>query len=337
MLVPNESPKVLIVGPSWVGDMVMTQSLCAALHQTYQDPQIDILAPQWSSPVIARMPGVREAISHDIQHGEFSWKKRRQLSYELKQQAYDKAIVIPGSWKSALIPWLAKIPVRTGFLGEQRFGLLNDYHRLNKTMLPTMLERLLFLANPSQKPNISQPHYPVLHTQDPTAAMHRLSMANQGGQSILGLCPGAEFGDAKQWPAEYYAEVAKHQLDQGWQVWLFGSLKDQSITAEINQMCQGRCMDLAGQTALGEAIDLLSLVDLVVTNDSGLMHVACALGRRVICVYGSSSPRFTPPLSVKAEIVSLSLPCQPCFKRTCQFGHRHCLTQLSSDRVLSHI
>ncbi|MBV53421.1 MAG: lipopolysaccharide heptosyltransferase II [Coxiellaceae bacterium] len=334
MFVPSESPKILIVGPSWVGDMVMSQSLCAELHNTYQNPQIDILAPQWSSPVIARMPGVRHAVSHDIQHGEFSWGKRRQLGRSLKKYGYDQAIVIPRSWKSALIPWQANIPVRTGFLGEQRFGLLNDYYRLNKAALPTMLERLLFLASPNRQPKVSSKYYPQLITQDVTAALHKHSIAHQGGQSILALCPGAEFGDAKQWPADHYAQIAKHHFRQGWQVWLFGSKKDSKITAHINGLCQGQCTDLAGQTSLGEAIDLLSIVDLVVTNDSGLMHVACALGRRVIAIFGSSSPKYTPPLSMNADVISLDLPCQPCFKRTCQFGHRHCLTQLTPDQVI---
>ncbi len=335
MSVPSDSPKILVIGPSWVGDMVMTQSLCAALHTVHTNPRIDIMAPQWSSSVIARMPGVRDAVSHDIQHGELAWGKRRMLGRQLRECAYDQAIVIPGSLKSALVPWFARIPLRTGFLGEQRYGLLNDYRRLDKKALPTMLDRLLYLAQPSsQKTLQSEDYYPVLETQDATAALHRLAMANQGGQPILALCPGAEFGESKRWPVEHYATIARKKLEEGWQVWLFGSANDQAVTAAINYQCQDQCHDLAGRTQLGEAIDLLSIADVVVTNDSGLMHVACALGRRVISLFGSSSSKHTPPLSAQAHSLSLDLPCQPCFKRECPLQHGNCMKQLSPDRVI---
>ncbi len=154
---------------------------------------------------------------------------------------------------------------------------------------------------------------------------------------ILALCPGAEYGSAKRWPAEYYAEVARNKIDQGWQVWLFGSDKDKADAEQINRATSGLCTDFTGRTSLAEAVDLMSLVNAVVTNDSGLMHVAAALDKKIIAIYGSSDPGFTPPLNDKAHIVSLDLDCAPCFKRECPLGHTHCLVGITPDRVLDLI
>jgi len=152
---------------------------------------------------------------------------------------------------------------------------------------------------------------------------------------MLGMCPGAEYGPAKQWPAEYYADIAREKLAQGWQVWLFGSDKDVAVTKEINTLTQNQCMDLSGKTSLADAIDLMSCTDTIVTNDSGLMHVAAALDRKVIAIYGSTDPGFTPPLTDKAKIISLDLDCSPCFKRDCPLGHTKCLVDLKPERVLT--
>jgi heptosyltransferase-2 len=149
------------------------------------------------------------------------------------------------------------------------------------------------------------------------------------------LCPGAEYGPAKRWPAAYFAEVAQRKLAEGWQVWLFGSHKDEAITQEIQTLTHNRCLDLGGRTALGEAIDLLARADAVLTNDSGLMHVAAALGRPVIALFGSSDPHHTPPLSARAQVLSLNLSCSPCFRRVCPLGHTRCLTELAPAEVLT--
>ena len=337
MKVPYQNPKILIVGPSWVGDMVMTQSICAALSQRYNAPQIDILAPEWSAPVISRMPEVNQSIASPLKHKQIALRQRYLIGKALRKNHYHQAIVVPGSWKSAIIPWVAAIPVRTGFLGEQRYGILNDHHQLDKNHLPTMLQRYLYLATLTVTKTPSSNHYPKLLAHDADQALQRFNLSLKKCKPVLALCPGAEFGGSKQWPLEYYAKIAMHQLNQGWQVWLFGSAKDQCTTAKINQLCQDACIDLAGKTKLGDAIDLLSMVDLVVTNDSGLMHVACALDRKVIAIYGSSSADHTPPLSENAKVLSLKLPCQPCFKRDCPLGHFACMKQLKPDQVLSQI
>jgi heptosyltransferase-2 len=154
---------------------------------------------------------------------------------------------------------------------------------------------------------------------------------------ILALCPGAEYGPAKRWPAQYYAEVARHKIDQGWQVWLFGSEKDRADADQINKAASGLCTDFTGKTSLAEAVDLLSMVNVVVSNDSGLMHVAAALDKKLIAIYGSSDPGFTPPLNAKAQVISLNLYCAPCFKRECPLGHSNCLTGITPAQVLDAI
>ena len=332
--VDTDSPRILIVGPSWVGDMVMTQSLCAALQQRHAHATIDVFAPSWSAAVIERMPGVNQAIAHELGHGQLQLARRRQLARMLKQSNYDQAIVIPGSWKSALIPWLARIPCRTGYRREMRYGLLNDMRRLDKKQQPLMIQRLLALSKPAKTTTDIPIIEPRLNTQDPLGAMERHALANQHQQPILAICPGAEFGVSKQWPAAHFAAVAKAKLALGWQVWLFGSPNDLDIATHINALCNDQCVNLAGQTNLGDAVDLLSMAALVVTNDSGLMHVACALGCHVVAVYGSTSATFTPPLSSKAVVVSLSLPCQPCFKRECTLSHHDCMNTLTPEHVL---
>lgn len=157
-----------------------------------------------------------------------------------------------------------------------------------------------------------------------------------GGEVLLALCPGAEYGAAKRWPAEYYAVVAQHYIAQGGQVILLGSGKDAPVTAQIAAAVNSpACQDLAGKTSIQDVLELLAQADQVVSNDSGLMHVAAALGTPVIAVYGSSDPTYTPPLSDKAKILTLGLPCSPCFKRECPLGHLDCLKKITPQQVIS--
>ena len=154
---------------------------------------------------------------------------------------------------------------------------------------------------------------------------------------ILALCPGAEYGPAKRWPAEYYASVANEKISEGWTVWIFGALKDQPIAKEIQTLTHQKALDFTGKTTLGEAIDLLSLAQVIVTNDSGLMHIGAALEKPLVVIYGSSTPNFTPPLTHIKQILSLNLPCSPCFERTCPLNHLKCLKDLHPEQVLNAI
>ena len=342
---PNTSPdaaspnKVLIVGPSWVGDMIMAQSLFRQLQLLHPQLQIDVLAPAWSAALLARMPEVRNALELPFGHGELALGQRRRFGKALQSAGYDWAILLPNSFKSALIPFWAGIPRRSGFLGEQRYGLLNDWRRLDKQQLPMTVQRFVALAWPGKASlptlELDSIPLPALAVKQPdidgALAKHRLAT----DRPILALCPGAEYGPAKQWPARHYAALARHYLAQGWQVWVFGSQKDREIAGAIGQLAT--VTDLTGATALGEAIDLMSLATAVASNDSGLMHMAAALGRPVVGIYGSSDPRHTPPLGQHAATVSLQLDCSPCFQRHCPLGHTDCLHRLEPERVINQL
>jgi heptosyltransferase-2 len=326
--------KILVVGPAWVGDMVIAQSLFKLLKQRQTDVIIDVLAPDWSLPLVERMPQVNQAWIAPFKHGELKISARFALSRQLTAQHYQQAIVLPHSFKSALVPWFARIPRRTGWRGELRWGLLNDI-RHKPEALPLLVQRFaaLGLEQYESIPNTLPSPSLCVSSMNIPPVLHRLSL-KASSSPILALCPGAEYGPAKRWPAEHYAAVAQHYVQQGWEVWLFGSERDKAITAHIQELSQGACVDLAGKTTLGEAVDLLSLATAVVCNDSGLMHIAAALQKPLVAIYGSSSPNFTPPLTTRAKIVSLQLPCSPCFQRTCPLGHKGCLQDLSPPLVL---
>lgn len=329
--------KILIVGPSWVGDMVMAQCLFKLLKQRTPDTLIDVLAPAWSVPLLARMPEVSQAMVMPLGHGQLGLGERYRLGKNFRHQGYTQAIVLPNSFKSAWIPFFAHIPLRTGWRGEARYFLLNDMRQLDKNRYPLMIERFMALG---LKPAEALPNeYPVPQLQvsaencKKALFLHHLHTQ----QPILALCPGAEFGSAKRWPEEYYAKVANEKIREGWQVWIFGSAKENEVAERIMALTHQQCVNLAGKTQLEEAIDLLSLVTGVVSNDSGLMHIAAALQRPLVVVYGSTSASFTPPLNADAKVLTLTLSCQPCFQRECPLKHHHCMVELTPDRVLQKL
>lgn len=327
------SRHILIITPSWIGDCVMTQPLYRRLHQLHPGCTIDALAPKWSMAVFERMPEIRRVLENPFGHGALRLRERWRLGKTLGRQGYDQVIVLPGSFKSALIARASGIPLRTGYVGESRYPLLNDIRKLDKAALPLMVDRYTALAHPSQADFDGHSDTPQLNIapagQQAALQTHGLNT----DRPIAAFCPGAEYGPAKRWPAAHFAELARRYAAEGYQIWLFGSAKDQAVADEINRLSGSLCTNLCGRTSLAEAIDLLSLADLVVCNDSGLMHLAAALGRPLAAVYGSSSPDHTPPLSPRAAVVSLNLDCSPCFKRECPLGHTHCLQQLDPQRV----
>ena len=335
MAPPELSPRILIMGPNWVGDMVLAHSLFQIIKQQHPGVLIDVAAPAWTIPLLERMPEVSEAIALPFRHGQLALGERIRFGRSLRTRHYDQAILLTNSLKSAVLPFAANIPKRTGFTGEMRYGLLNDIRTLNKSLLPRTVDRFVSLGLEKNQPLpaiIPDPHL-YADTGKINATLARLERKPPAAP-VLGLCPGAEYGEAKRWPAEYYAEVASHALDSGWEVWLFGSEKDIPVTTRINALTNGRCFDLGGKTSLGEAIDLMSLTNTVVSNDSGLMHVAAALGKKVIAIYGSSDPYHTPPMNSEAVILWLKLDCSPCFKRECPLGHLNCLKQLAPEEVI---
>jgi heptosyltransferase-2 len=326
--------KILIVAPAWVGDMVMSQVLYK-LIKAQGEVEIDLVAPKHSGPLAARMPEVNEFIDLPLGHGQLDLNLRRALGKKLREKKYDQAIVLPNSWKSALIPWFANIPVRTGWLGEMRVGLLNDIRWLDKKAYPLMIERFAALAFPK---GASLPELPWPSLKADQVNLEKVLVAQKiqlSGKPILGLCPGAEFGPSKRWPEAYFAEVAKQKLAQGWDVWLFGSPKERPQAELIQSVTKNGCVDLVGKTALADAIDLMSATRAVISNDSGLMHIAAALKKPLVVMYGSSSPSFTPPLSDTVKVLNLQLECSPCFQRECPLGHLNCLKQMHPEMVLS--
>lgn len=329
--------KILVMGPSWVGDMVLAQSLFKQLKIEQPDCQITVAAPAWTLPLLERMPEVSDAIALPFKHGDLALRNRFKLGRELAKQDFTQAILLTNSLKSAILPWAAKIPVRTGFKGEMRYGLVNDMRPLDKFKLKQTVQRFvaLGLSKHAALPEALPQPTLLANAANAQSLLRKFNLAHLG--TILGLCPGAEYGEAKRWPAEYYAEVANAALAQGWQVWLFGSEKDQPVTASIQQLTQQRCVDLAGKTKLGEAIDLMSLCHTVISNDSGLMHVAAALDKKLIAIYGSSDPKHTPPMHPDAVIEYLGLSCSPCFERICPMGHLNCLREIHPTIVIRHL
>jgi len=346
-------PKILIIAPSWVGDAVMAQPLLRRLREQYPNAVIDAFAPAWVAPVLERMTEIRRVVINPLAHGKLSLKLRWKLGRALRQDHYDHAIILPNSLKSALIPFFAGISLRTGFKGEMRFGLINDMRHLDKQALPLMVERFAALAEYPSTP-LRQPVENPLLTVDKErvqATLTKLSLTPK--KMVVVFCVGAEYGPAKRWPARHFAELARMLADRGHEIWLLGSHKDMEIGAEIEKIYSklpspahfplagngsgeggsSALRNLCGQTDLAEAIDLLAAANLAVVNDSGLMHIAAALDKPMIALFGSSSPGFTPPLSDKARIISLNLPCSPCFKRVCPLGHFDCMIKLSPKRV----
>ncbi len=333
---PDQTKKYLIIGPAWVGDMVMAQSLFMDIKLREPDSIIDVLAPAWTAALIDRMPQVNKLVSADFKHGKLSLGERLRIGKDLRAQGYTHSITLPNSIKSALVPAIAKIPVRTGYIGEQRWVLLTDLRRLNKSLLPMTVQRFiaLGLAKDAKPRAIDSIPTPQLQVSEHDVSMVQVKYKLKPDQQALVLCPGAEFGISKQWPVQHYAQVAQRYLDQDWQVWLMGSNKDVNTCREINQLTDERCKILAGSTSLPEAVDITSQASLVVSNDSGLMHIAAALQVPLVAVYGSTDPGHTPPLSKNHAVVRLDLDCSPCFKRECPLKHHDCLKQLEPELVV---
>jgi heptosyltransferase-2 len=318
--------------------MILAQSLFKLLKQQRPGVVIDVAAPAWTLPLLQRMPEVNQSIPLPFRHGKLDLLPRIRIGRELRASNYTQAILLTNSLKSAIVPFCAGIQRRTGFLGEMRYSLLNDIRPLDKQRLPKTVDRFAALGLPPHAQIPALLPQPSLTTSRQQASAALVKLGHSAPQApVLALCPGAEYGPAKRWPEAHFAEVANCALEQGWDVWLFGSDKDVTVTLAINQMTQNRCLDLGGKTLLSEVIDLMALCSAVVSNDSGLMHVAAALDKPLVAVYGSSDPRHTPPMSDKSTIAYLGLSCSPCFKRECPLGHLNCLKQLPAADVLKHL
>ena len=329
-----ETVNSLIIAPQWIGDAVMTEPLLRRLHA--RGERLTVGALPWVAPVYRAMPQVAEVIEFPFAHGGLQFKARRSIARRIDGQ-FDKAYVLPNSLKSALLPFLAGISQRIGYLGEARVGLLT--HRLkNPKDKPPMVA---FYSALSGETGLESDR-PQLHISpaDITATLGALGL-QQGAYVVF--APGAEFGPAKRWPARHFSELAARLA---WPVVLLGSGKEAALCDEIaapaNAAQAGKCLNLAGKTSLPQALALIAASRNTISNDSGLMHVAAALGVSQVAIFGSSSPLHTPPLSDRATVLWLKadpdyqppLDCAPCFARECPLGHTRCLNDISAERVL---
>jgi heptosyltransferase II len=327
----DNSVNSLVIAPQWIGDAVMTEPLLRRLHA--RGERLAVGALPWVAPVYRAMPQVEHVIEFPFQHGGLQLRARRSIAKEIEGR-FDTAYVLPNSLKSALLPFLSGIPKRVGYLGEARVGLLT--HRLkNPKDRPPMVA---FYSALSGETNDLERDRPQLQL-DGGIIQRALEAHGLQPQRYAVFAPGAEYGPAKRWPPIHYAELAK-QLDHS--VVLLGSRKEASLAEEIaHEAGAGRCLNLAGRTPLLEALALIAAARAVVSNDSGLMHVAAAFHVPQVALFGSSSPLHTPPLNDRAQVVWLKqdpayqppLDCAPCFQRECPLGHQRCLFDITPERV----
>ncbi|MCB9958216.1 MAG: lipopolysaccharide heptosyltransferase II [Rhodospirillaceae bacterium] len=328
-------PRILVVAPAWVGDMVMAHSLIQVLRADRPAARITLLAPPATLPLAAFMAEVDAGMVQPVGRGRLGLAERWRLGRSLRAARHDWAILLPNSLKSALAPWWAGIQRRTGYRREGRSVLLTDPRRLDKQRLPRTVDRFVALGRPANAAPGAVP-WPRL-TVPPGAAEDALASLALAApaEPLLVLCPGAEYGPAKRWPpASFAAVAAHHRRVTGGDVWVLGGPGDRETADAVAHAVPG-ALSLAGRTSLAQAVALMSLAHAVVTNDSGLMHVAAALDRPLVGVFGSSSPEMTPPLSQRARVVSLGLACSPCFERVCPLGHTDCLNRLDPQRVIA--
>ena len=315
--------------------MVMAQALFKFLKEREPERALDVLAPAWSLPIVARMPEIRSGIAAQTAHGKVGLGKRLRVARELRSRSYDRAIVLPRSFKAAIIPWIAKIPTRTGFRGEARFGLINDTRPFDREVLDQTVKRFVALglargeALPDERPD------PALDVslENQARVIGRLELSTE--RPVIAMMPGAEFGPAKCWPIPYFTSLAARLDEAGYAVWVLGSDKDAAAGEAIAG--GSAALNLCGQTSLEDVIDVLAACEQAVSNDSGLMHIAAAVGIRVHGIFGSSSPKFTPPLTKSREIHEISLDCRPCFERDCPLGHLNCLNGVSPGSVFAKV
>ncbi|VFP87491.1 ADP-heptose--LPS heptosyltransferase 2 [Candidatus Erwinia haradaeae] len=335
--------KILVIGPSWIGDMMMSQSLYRTLKSRNPHTVIDVIAPSWCHPLLLRMPEVNESLLLPLEHGVMKLSARWRLGQILRSKHYDRAFVLPGSFKSALIPFFAKIPRRIGWRGEMRYGLLNDMRVLNATAFPLMVQRYIALCYHKSRMNSSrdlpQPLcMPTLNVEDYEKQITLDAFKIHSQRPIIGFCPGAEYSSFKKWPHYHYAQLAESLIRKGYQILLFGSTKDR-ITGEriflhLSQEIKQYYYNLSGNTDLTQAVVLLSCCHTVISNDSGLMHIAAALDRPLIALYGPSNPKFTPPLSKKSRIISLESSCFPRKKGRIHEEYHPSLIRITPERVM---
>ena len=330
--------KILVVGPSWVGDSVMAQTLYKRIKKELPSSQIDVMSPHWSLALLERMPEVCKKIVSPFSHGETKLFERYKLGQGLKKENYDRAIVLTNSLKSSLIPYFARIGVRTGWLGEFRYGLINDIRSSKKLKKSLMVEKFAALSLYEENYSIENLTFPELEINFANQRNFLEESSIDYSKNTMAICPGAEFGPSKRWPAEYYAEIAKFYVNKGWNVLCIGSKNDEDIGIEIGSLNNLRSnesfINLIGKTSLQDAIDILAFTEKVVTNDSGLMHIAAAVKTPLVALYGPSSPEYTPPLISKKKILRKTQGYEKVRYGSNEKGYHQSLLDIKPEEVL---
>ncbi len=321
----------LVVGPAWVGDMVLAHSLIRALAEANPGRPIDLMAPEWTLPLARFMPEIREAVLLPVRHGALDLRARRDLGRALREKRHDLAIVLPNSFKSALAPYLAGIPRRIGYANELRGLLLTEARRLGRRARPHQASEFAALAFPAGNEVTPPPPRLVVPPRLAEETLFTFGLTRPAGK-LLALVPGAEFGPAKRWPSAHFASLAAAMARQGWAVWILGAPRDREPAAAVRTLCPA-ATDLTGRTTLDQAVALLSLATAAVANDSGLMHAAAALGVPLVALFGPSDAARTGPLGT-ALVLSEAIACRPCLERICPLGHHRCLKDLAPGRVV---
>ncbi|MEO1190219.1 MAG: lipopolysaccharide heptosyltransferase II [Pseudomonadota bacterium] len=326
--------RLLVVGPAWVGDMVMADSFFQLLKERDPLAHLCVLAPPATAGLLPFMPSVDQSEVLHSKSGRLDLAARWRLGRRLSKQGFQRALILPRSIKAALVPAFARVPQRVGYAGDPRWGLVNDLRPFDRKAVPRSVDRFLALALPQGEPIPAAPEPRLMVSE----AVRTESLTKAGLTApqapLLALCPGAAYGPAKRWPAEHFAAVARHWTSKGGLVWVFGQAQDRQAAEIIRQTAPAQVVDLTGRTDLAGALGLMTFATAAVCNDSGLMHVAAALAKPLVALYGSSTAEETPPLSAKAQVLGLDLECRPCHQRTCPLGHLRCLQDLAPDRVI---
>jgi heptosyltransferase-2 len=333
---PSDSPRTLVISPNWIGDAVMAQPLLQLLREREPQRPIDVLAPAWVAPVWRAMREVDTVIEAPFRHGALQLRERWAFARDLRRRGYADAYVLPNTLKFALIPWLAGIARRIGYRGESRYGLINVMHADDPAAPRPMVSFYAALATPPQAhahlPSaLPRPHLHIgVEQREDALAQLDLRL----GRPLIAFAAGAEFGSAKRWPVTHFAQLAHTvwNVYPGAQVVLLGSGKDAQVCAEIVALAP-QARNLAGVTSLTQAMALIAQADAVVSNDSGLLHVASALNRPIVALYGPTDPQHAPPFSGVHASLSLRLECAPCRQRECPLGHHHCMQNLTAEWV----
>lgn len=328
----------MVIGPAWVGDMVMAQALYKALYADHTSAEIHVVAPEWSRPLLSRMPEISAVFGLDVSHGEFGLSKRIALGKELRHEHYSQAIILPRSYKSALVPWAARIPKRIGDIGEFRYGVLTQTFPSNKDKkTPNVCNYLRYAGIDTDVSTVKKEYSPELEVDLDNQKRLLEKFSIPVNAPLVACMVGAEFGPSKQWPIEHFATLINLLREQGINICILGSAKDSETGSKIEALCQFPIFNLCGKTSLVDVIDILASCRVAVSNDSGLMHIAAAVNVPVVSLYGATTPKYTPPLHVKAKSFYVNLACSPCWQRTCQYDHYRCLKDILPQAVFEAV